>query len=78
MTASGQRATRAGPWKCSGNSKAEFSDGAFFGVSGELGDVSEVAAPEATLGYVAGGFDAVAVNDSETPTISWPRAGRVP
>lgn len=43
----------------------EFADGAFFGVSGHLGHISEVAATEAALQYVDGHFDAVASLEGE-------------
>ncbi|HIQ21977.1 MAG TPA: hypothetical protein EYH34_12200, partial [Planctomycetes bacterium] len=39
---------------------AEFPGEAFYGVSGDLGHISEVAATEAALEFVGGGFDAVA------------------
>ncbi|MHC5110904.1 MAG: BadF/BadG/BcrA/BcrD ATPase family protein, partial [Planctomycetota bacterium] len=47
----------------------EFPSGTCFGVSGNLGHISEVAATEAALAYVGGDFDAVASMGGESFTL---------
>ncbi|MHC4090367.1 MAG: acyl-CoA dehydratase activase [Planctomycetota bacterium] len=47
----------------------EFSKRAFFGVSGHLGHISEVAATEAALEHIHGSFDAVASLGGEAFTV---------